>query len=275
MQSSSSHASPQAASSLPPSLSGGLVVVGTTPQCGKTTVVAGLTLALAAMGQRVLPLAPVELDATDDKKITGQFVLNHLCKQAGFPPADFQPVMLSKAGQLSKNQWHHLTSQLGQQPYPVIIDTPMTVALPWGGTQGVNQPAPESLGSATAAYSALRLAADLQWPVLVVTPYSVAGLAMVLPVLQWLNSLALPIQSPIAGWVAVEQSPLGPNAKAEWDDVLPWVTQATQAPYLGALAYGPQVSIPMGYVGELVDRVEMGLDLLPLQLAMGLSLAGF
>jgi hypothetical protein len=115
-------------------------------------------------------------------------------------------------------------------------------------------------------YSAIGLAHALGWPLLIVTPKSPAVVANVWPTLQWLKTLPVSL----AGWVAVEQTPLDLAANTTWDAMTAWLHCESPAPFLGCLSHAPQLSIPMGYTGDLVQRIEDGLDLLPLQLALGL-----
>ena len=156
-------------------------------------------------------------------------------------------------------------SQLGQQPYPVIVDTPSTAALPWSLSAPLDNPLGQGLGQGL-GYSAIGLALALGWPLLIVTPKSPAVVANVWPTLQWLKTLPISL----AGWVAVEQTPLTLPEATTWDAMVAWLHCESPAPFLGCLSHAPQVSIPMGYTGDLAERIETDLDLLPIQLSLGL-----
>lgn len=232
--------------------SGGLLVVGATPQCGKSAVTAGIGLALEQLGMRVDVVKPVDFHNHRHYQpgplSDGEFLARCL------PPSQsVQSVWLPSAMEMTGLHWNRLLKVCTDMPNPVIIDTVGTVATPI------------RFDAADHISTVLDLAKAVGFPILLVVRKSPWVIEQMVPVL----TLLAKTRTPVMGWVAVETAPAGPLPF--WENDCHYLMGAHRIPCLGELPHHPSIQVGQGYTGALHDMTELGVDLLPIQQALSLS----
>ncbi len=226
----------------------GLVVAGAGTRCGKTVACAGLAGAMGALGFRVQAIKPFVFEP--------RVALRHGHDQAFFdkvqPPLQAVEVFSAEsafsAGLL---QWNRLLETCRGMAYPYILEYPGTVATPLRFADDE-------------ALDAVDVAQALGVPLLVAVAKQPDLIGAMLPVLNylWYKDAAS------VGWVAVETAP---SHLLNWEDEIIYLSRQHPIPYLGEIAYSPSISVEALQQGNIIRNTESGIDLLPLQQALGVT----
>lgn len=232
----------------PPERTPGLVVAGVGPRCGKTVACAGLAGAMSALGfrvQAIKPFAfepPVALRPGHD----AQFFEKVL------PP--LQAVELFSAESafaVGPLQWNRLLETCRGMAYPYILEYPGTVASPLRFAEDEAQ-------------DAVDLAQALGLPLLLVVARQPDIIGAMLPALNYLWHK----DATTVGWLAVETSPAH---LPHWEEEVLYLSRQHPIPCLGEIAYSPSISVEALQQGNIIRTTESGVDLLPLQQALGVT----
>lgn len=227
----------------------GALIVGTAPQCGKTIVASGLAVALNDAGLRTEVFKPLtfkplqrlrpDMDQAFYNKLLGQM-------------ESFQTLPFESAHQMTPVFWKKFLQTCRQVQYPVLIELPNNAAAPLMFHQGTVMDAADA-------------ARILNLPVIVATRKHGALLGELLPTLCYLQKKGIAV----IGWAASEcLSVYTPH----WDEEVFYITQTYEYPYLGCIDYSPAISVELQRPGNILYQAQEGLDLLPVQMAMQLSI---
>lgn len=250
-------------------LSPSVMVLSTVQSAGKTTLISGLVRAFFANKKRILGVKPYELGTHRPMSGLGHF--SEIGLGLGLPNSSTQsvrtasaassdqeemdyrtgqangmsPLVLPNAAALTKSQWHLLLDTCQQLPYPSLIEGPGILSTPWGCVDDVWK-------------TALDVAGDLNYPVLLVTPKSVQVMDHVLPAVALCRDRGVDV----LGWASVETRPMNADDTLLWQALSVALYPETQIPHLGTV---PWMNTPLP-VGDMLGRViEDAIDLLPLQ----------
>jgi dethiobiotin synthetase len=223
----------------------GVMIVGSDRQCGKTVVTAGLACALAASGFHIQAFKPLGIGPAGDEdqqyidKITQQF-------SAG------QTLKADSPHEVSTALWHRMMEQLKSTLYPCLIEAPGQVAMLWRMT---GQPV-----------DALDIAQTLGLSVLLTTRADDCFMEKTRSALSFISGRGVSL----LGFIAVQTQP-GENAETIGQEAF-IVSQEFKTPVLGSLPYSPSIQVSLLQQGNLLRLVEENIDLLPLQMGMGIML---
>lgn len=231
----------------------GIVVTGTHAQCGKTVACSGLTAVLWQLGFKVQPVKPfvfAEIETVCTNRDGDYF------KQVmPYELPCMSTVIHQTPWQLSEKEWQLLIRQCKNNAYPFLLETPGSLASGIQYTQSVMKDATD-------------LAAQLEVPLLLVTTKTADLPARLIPALSYCQQKSVSL----AGWIAVETEPCLPPY---WDEELAYLRYHHNIPFLGTIEYSPSISVPILQQGNIVRQTEMGVDLLPLQQSLNLTIPGF
>lgn len=228
----------------------GILVVGTDDSCGKTVATAGLALAMQESGFKVQVFKPLSFKPSVDGRVDfDQAFFNHLTQQ--YLPSE--QLLAPNAWEVQVPQWNRMREQLYQLQYPAFIEAPGQVGTPWRIHQGQ-------------VLDATDFAKELGLSVLVVSELGSACFAKTRVALEYLRERGI---DPI-GFMTVGTQPqtLEPN----WEQEPLLLSRIAQVPFLGDLPYSPSIQVKNGQQGNLLRLTEEHIDLLPLQLGMGITL---
>lgn len=244
-------------------MSCGLMVVGTSGKCGKTVACAGIAASLIENGFQVIASKPLVYYDTPNPPLFNeeQRFIDRLARPLSSP----ETVILPGPQEMSNVVWKRLLEQLKAAPYPLILETPGSLASPLRYNSGFQ----EDLGIETnqTIINAIDLARILNLKILLVTPASKSPYAEVAMAASYLAQR----QHGAIGWISVETNGEPPNNSC-WDQESFMVGQDYHLPYFGNIGYSSSISVTLCQHGNLLRQTEMGVDLLPIQQAMEMAL---
>jgi dethiobiotin synthetase len=230
----------------------GIIVTGTVPQAGKTVVCAGLSAVFSDLGFKVLPVKPLVFATPQTlvKNRDSDYFRQVLPVGGAFNT--MPTTVYGSPQEFSETAWLRLTAQCENSVHPFLLETP-------GSLASAIQVASDGLKDAT------DLAKALNAPVLLVAPKAPDLPGTLIPALTycWHKDVKL------AGWIAVEAEPCTP---LHWEDEVTYLCYNFNAPFLGCINYSPSISVPLLQQGNILRQTETGIDLLPLQHALNLTL---
>jgi dethiobiotin synthetase len=227
----------------------GLLVVGTQYQCGKTTFTAGLTGALRQNKFNVSAYHPVTFQnaVSIHKGLESQFI-STVTGQV----SPKESIHVETAEEISLTHWHSIQNTLRDSPYPIIIDTPGLLSTPWR-IQG------------RLIEDALSLMPD--WPVVLLSTGQSDFLDFSRLALAYLQSR----NTQVVGFISTQTSAKTPETSLHnLTQSAMLLSQVHKIPYLGHVGYSPSICVLSMSQGNTIRMVEDAIDLLPIQLAMGL-----
>jgi dethiobiotin synthetase len=230
----------------------GLIVTGTQARCGKTVLCAGLVGVLRELGFRAQAIKPLAfLPPLTIRRSFEQTYFDRLS-----PP--LQPVDTLSAESphaIEVRDWRRLIELCRKRAHPYILETPGGLSTP------IRVTGEETL-------DAVDLAAALELPLLLAARKEEDILAVLPPVFAY----AALRQAPLIGWVAVETEPPPPGAAVTaWPQDLAYLNRYCNVPYLGEIPFSASVSVEALRQGNLFRITETGVDLLPIQQALNVS----
>lgn len=230
----------------------GLIVTGTHARCGKTVLCAGLVGVLRELGFRVQAIKPLAfVPPTAIRKSYEQMYFDRLS-----PP--LQPIDGLSAESpyaVEVKDWRRLVELCRKRAHPYILETPGGLSTP------IRVTSEEIL-------DAVDLAAALELPLLLAVRKAEDILAALPPVFAY----AALRQAPLIGWVAVETEPPSSTAPfTTWMQDIDYLSRYCSIPYLGGLSFSTSVSVEALRQGNLFRITETGVDLLPIQQALNVS----
>lgn len=229
----------------------GMLVLGTDAGCGKTTVITGLAAALIESGFRIQTFKPLvfcqeasmsgNLDQMFMNKITQQYI------QAS-------AIQATSAWDLGMPLWNRMIEQCKTMQYPCILEGPGQVATPW---QILNHKITDGIDIAT----------QLGLPILLVAKTDPTFLEKTRTALSFLKQRS----ANIIGFIRVQTTP--PSRESDLNPNEPFLLSNNYTtPFLGDLPYSPSISVTTLQQGNLIRLIEENIDLLPLQIGIGLKL---
>jgi dethiobiotin synthetase len=228
----------------------GLMIVGAGNGCGKTVVTAGLAAALGDNGFRVQALKPLVFErASSINRDRDQDYLNKVTQQ--FVPAE--TIITSTSQEVSLILWNKMQEQYKSLQYPCLLEAVGQVATPW------------RIDSTGTMADALDVAKQFSLSVLLVAKTGENFLAETRGALTFLQSRQM---TPV-GFIRVSTTPDADPEVAFPEALL--ISQQYQVPFLGDLPYSPSISVPGLQQGNLIRLIQENIDLLPLQVGMGLT----
>ena len=227
----------------------GLIVTGTHAKCGKTVAAAGLAGVLNSLGFKVQAIKPLSfLPEVSIRKGVEQHFFDRLIRP--LQPVDLFSV--ESADAVNTMEWQRMVEQCLRRVYPYLLEVPGSLASPLRFVKGEAQ-------------DCVALAQQLEVPILLVTAKSPEIINDMAQAFAYVRAR----QAPLIGWLAVE-------TRAEslpcWQQDLLYLHHHYPFPYLGELAYSPSISVEAQQQGNLFRNTEIGLDLLPLQQALDISI---
>lgn len=228
----------------------GTLILGTDSGCGKTTVTAGLTAAIMTSGFRVQAFKPlvfcpeVALNPTQEQvfinKITQQYI--HV-----------DTITAPSPWELTMPLWNRMIEQCKQLQYPCFLEAPGQVATPWQILDGRITDGPD-------------VAQQLGLSVLLVAEAGGDFLEKTRSALNFLHSRNI---EPL-GFIRVQTTPDSRDLLSPQEPFL--LAREQAVPFLGDLPYSPSISVAGLQQGNLIRLIQENIDLLPLQVGMGLTL---
>lgn len=239
------------AQTLPKSVLDGVLIVGTDRGCAKTVVTAGLAAAIGAAGFHVQALKPLafcpdlSLNRNQDQaflnKITQQYI------QA-------ETINAASPWEVSVPLWNKMLEQCKTLQYPCLLESPGQVASPWRITGHTIVDAPD-------------VAKQLGLSVLLVAKAEETFFEKTRAALSFIQARG--VES--IGFVRVYTAPGDEQPEDSLSEVL-LLTQHFGVPFLGELPYSPSISVSTLHQGNLLRLTQENIDLLPIQLGIGLKL---
>lgn len=228
----------------------GLIVTGTHSRCGKTVACAGLAGILNDLGFQIQAIKPLYfLPPVSLRKGYEQAYFDRLR-----PPLQAVDVFSVESSYvMSKMDWQRLLDTCNKRVYPYILETPGSIASPlrYDGMHVLDS---------------VELAKILQAPLLVVTTKQSDIIGCMATAFAYLTER----RAPVAGWMVVETTP--PEPLPTWEQDILYLSRRYTAPYLGELGYSPSISVEAMQQGNLYRMTEQGIDFLPLQQALDISI---
>jgi dethiobiotin synthetase len=231
----------------PPSREG-LLVLGTEAGCGKTALITGLAASLNEAGLRVQALKPLEFctdvsfhkgrDQAYLNKITQQYMQVETLHAAS--PWEVTPVL-----------WNRMIEHCKSLQYPCLLEGVGSVATPWQISNGE-------------IVDGVDVALLLKLPVLLVAKADGNFLEKTRHALSFLQDR----QATITGFIRVQTELTSQSSEEE----ALLISQHYSVPFLGELPYSPSISVQTLQQGNLIRLTQENIDLLPLQMGMGLAL---
>jgi len=230
----------------------GTLVLGTEQGCGKTVLVAGLAMALSDAGFRVQAFKPLEFgvsggfshgqDQAYINKMTGQYIL-------------VETVRLASAWDMTVPTWNRLIEHCKTLQYPCILEGPGQVASAWRLSRDQ-------------LVDGLDVAQLLGFSILLVAKTGPDFFEKTRAALEFIRSRG---QQAI-GFVQVDTmtETLVDEDKNQAEKIM--LSHHYGTPFLGHFPYSPSISVPTHRQGNLMRMTQDNIDLLPLQLGMGLTL---
>jgi dethiobiotin synthetase len=229
----------------------GILILGTDTACGKTVLTAGLAAAILEAGFRVQAYKPLVLcPDLSLKQGQDQAFLNKISQQ--FIQAE--TLHLPSPWEMTVPLWNKMLDQCKTLQYPCLLEGPGQVSSPW---QLLNNQITDGL----------TIAKDLGLPVLLVSRAEEAFMAKTRAALTFM----LHRQITPLGFVRVQTVPTGGPVDHAAHEAL-MLSQEFAVPFLGDLPYSPSISVSPIQQGNLVRLVQENIDLLPLQMGIGLTL---
>lgn len=227
----------------------GLLVLGTDWQCGKTTLMTGLAAAFIENGLRVQALKLLAFgEETAFHRGQEQAFINQVTQQ--FIQADTFYAPSPEA--LTMPLWHKLIDTCRHFQYPCFVEGPGQVATPW---QIVN-------GQIT---DGADVAKQLGLNVLLAAKAGPRFIEQTRSALSFLEAKGI---TPV-GFIRVHTQP-GTMPEDDNDPVM--ISHQHATPFLGDLPYSPSISVPGMQQGNLIRLTQDYIDLLPLEMGIGLKL---
>jgi dethiobiotin synthetase len=237
----------------------GLIVTGTQARCGKTVLCAGLIGVLNELGFRLQAIKPLSYESGAFFRQTGeQDYFDRLYRELpasrlpGIQPMERWTVP-SPFG-FGQNEWRRLLDIGRRRIDPYILETPGSISTPIRTIEEV--------------MDTIDLARTLSLPMLLTTRKH-PDMLSVLPTALAYAALR---DAPLMGWIAVETEPLSVSDIDTWPQNVEYILRQFGVPYLGEVAYSPSISVETLRQGNLYRLTEAGLDLLPIQQALDVSI---
>jgi len=232
----------------------GLLIAGATPRCGKTIVAAGIMGVLLDLGfktQAVKPLIFSEKTFSEraDQINPDQAYLDMI--ENGRAMQRVETVLASSPYEVNTLLWNRMMENCKKSVYPLVIESPGTVAQPLRMDGNV-------------FIDAVDWSLLLELPILLTVRKSPQVIADLAPALAYLYEG----EADVIGWVAVETRP---EPYAHWDEDRFLISREYDTPFLGEITWSPSISVEMRQQGNLLKLTEAGVDLLPIQQAMDLA----
>lgn len=227
----------------------GVLIVGTGYGCGKTSVTAGLAAALIENGFQVQAFKPLAFsEQISFTKGMEQNYINKVTQQ--YTPVE--TLYAPSAWDIPIPLWNKMIESCKQTQYPCLIEAPGQVATPWRIAQST-------------VTDATDIAKQLGISVLLVAQADEHFLEETRAALTFLKARDI---TPI-GLIRIQtRSQKEPPSPAE--PLL--IGQNFGIDFLGDLPYSPSISVAGQQQGNLVRLVQESIDLLPLQMGIGLKL---
>ncbi len=226
----------------------GIMILGTHPTCGKTAVAAGLGASMIEAGFRVQAYKPLIFR---DEPLLGpapdQRFLNLVTQQ--YIQAD--TLCLQSAWDLSMPLWNRMIEQCKSLQYPCLLEGPGIASTPW---QLLNH----------RLIDGVDVAQQLGLSIILVAPAGEDFLASTRSALAFIRSK----QMDAIGIIRVQTQASQDLAPA--DAML--LSQLDNITFLGDLPYSPSIVVSNQQQGNLIRLTQENIDLLPLQLGIGLKL---
>lgn len=229
----------------------GILILGTRAGCGKTVVTAGLAAALGNTGFQVQAFKPLifgqikgleyNLEQAFLQKIVPQYVAMETIQVVS--PWDF-PAPL----------WNKLLENCKSFQYPCLLEAPGSIATPW------------RIHSHQTT-DALAVAESLGLRVLLVGNNGPSFLEEMQLALTFLQSR----QMSTVGFIRTHITAHQPESLFSDAETL-LLSQHFATPFLGDLPYSPSISVSGLQQGNLIRLTLDHIDLLPLQMGIGLTL---
>lgn len=228
----------------------GVLVVGATPRCGKTVVAAGVMGVLLDLGFKTQAVRPLDFSENN--------VISKSPDQAYFDMIEngramqrVETVVAASAYEVNTLLWNRVMENCKKSVYPLVIESPATVAQPLRMDDNV-------------FIDAVDWSLLLDLPILLTVRKSPQVIADLAPALAYLYEG----EADVIGWVAVETQP---QPYAHWEEDRFLISREYDTPFLGEIAWSPSISVEARHQGNLLKLTEAGVDLLPIQQAMDLA----
>lgn len=228
-----------------------MLVLGTEAGCGKTVAIAGLAAALGVSGFRMQALKP--LDFCEKHALNGhteQQFLNKVTQQ--FIQAE--TIHAPSPWEVPPVLWNRIIEPCRSLQYPCLLEGPGQVATPWQIAQG-------------RLFDSLDVARMLDLPILLVSRADTRFLEKTRSALTFIQSRGF---TPLA-FLAVETEASTRSQETFLQETL-LLSQHYTVPFLGLLPHSPSISVTLGQQGNLIRLTQENIDLLPLQMGIGLTL---
>lgn len=226
----------------------GLMIVSTTPRCGKTVITAGIASALLQEGLQVQAIKPLDFRPP---MVIRQSLDQPFLNKATRTLQQIDPIEVESPYDLSNMNWARVVETARKMVFPALIEPPGTIGAALRHEGG-------------SVIDAIELAKLLGIPVLIVTPKSPTLLEQAAPAFAYLQQRQGDIPLGI-GWVGVESKP---TQAPYWDNEAFYLSGQYRLPCLGTLPYSPHISVESMQIGDLTELTAMAIDLLPLQQAL-------
>lgn len=229
----------------------GILVLGADSACGKTVITAGLAASLIESGFRVQAYKPLAFcPAVSLKQGQEQAYLNKITQQ--FIQAE--TLHLESPWDMTVPLWNRMLEQCKTLQYPCLLEGPGLVSTPW---QLVNRQPVDGPD----------MAKDLGLPILLVARAEPDFVAKTRAALAYIQSKL----GESLGFIRVQTMPDSQDADHGLQEAM-MISQEYGVPFLGELPYSPSISVQGMQQGNLIRLVQDNIDLLPLQMGIGLTL---
>jgi len=237
------------------SSAGGVVIVGTDFQCGKTVLMAGLAGLLREEGFTARAVKPVLTGKRPDWEAEQAFInaVARMKPEATGPEA--QAVILPGEGALNKGQWQQAVG-LGAPGSQFTL-----IELPGGYGTPILLENSDSLGGGKAWLDSTDLLAELNLPCLLVTRHAFTALEELNIGVAYLKSR----KANVIGLVTVEttiDSGRELETRLSRTQVELSLRAMTGVPYLGCIKHSQSISVSRVHQGNVIKLTSGGIDLL-------------
>ncbi len=230
----------------------GMMIVGTDRGCGKTIVTAGLAAAIREAGFRVQALKPLSFcQESAIQRDPDQPFINKISQQ--YIQAD--TICAPSPWEVTIPTWNRIMEQCKNFQYPALIEAPGQVATPWQI-------------SAHKITDSLDICCQLDLSLLLVAQAGPDCLEKTRSALSFIQNRDL---GPV-GIICVETSPLDSQWEERTFSEMLLLSQSYETPYLGTLPHSPSISVSSLQQGNLLRLTQENIDLLPLQIGIGLKI---
>lgn len=228
-----------------------ILVLGTDSQCGKTVLTAGLAVVFTQAGFRMQAFKPLSFVTdltsveTDDQAFLNQITQQYI---------QVNTLSVPSAWEVTPLHWNKIITQCQQFPYPCLLEGPGQIATPWRRQDHLLK-------------DALDVAATLEAGIILVGKAEPMFLEKMLLAIAFAQARAVQI----LGFASVFTQPSQDEDVQILQDAW-YLAQQTGVAFLGIIPYSPSIQVHRLNQGNLVTLTQNNIDLLPLQMRIGVTL---